>query len=63
MTPCTIRLISRERMHTIIDRYAPIGRYMTREGRKWVACDNTTGDAWVEEFDTMKQAVKWLMNA
>ena len=59
----TIKLINKARMHAIIDRYALIGRYMTREGRKWVACDNTTGDAWVEEFDTMKQAVKWLMNA
>ena len=26
----------------------------------WVAIDNTTGDAFTEEFKTKRQAIKWL---
>lgn len=27
---------------------------------KWVACDNSTGDMWVEEFDNLDMAIRWL---
>ncbi|MGI6634197.1 MAG: hypothetical protein ACOX7B_03375 [Christensenellales bacterium] len=67
----TIKLVSKARMHDIIDRHWNSAgntrdyqaRYLTREGNGWVACDNTTGDCWVEEFLTAKEAVKWLMAA
>lgn len=26
----------------------------------YVAIDNSTGDAWVEDFDTMAEAIAWL---
>ena len=44
----------------VIDRRTPYGCFLTREGRKWVAVDNTTGDAWTEEFPRKRQAVRWL---
>lgn len=31
-----------------------------REGNKWVAVDNSTCDAWTEEFSQREQAVRWL---
>jgi len=26
----------------------------------WVGCDNTTGDCWVEEFQTEEEVIAWL---
>ena len=44
----------------VIDLRTPLGLFLTKEGRKWVAVDNTTGDAWTEEFSRKRQAVRWL---
>lgn len=44
----------------VIDRRTPLGLFLTKEGRKWVAVDNSTGDAWTEEFCRKHQAVRWL---
>jgi hypothetical protein len=29
---------------------------------KWIAYDNTTGDCWVEEFKTRKEAKDWVLD-
>lgn len=26
----------------------------------WVACDNSTNNKWVEEFDRLEKAIQWL---
>ena len=44
----------------VIDYRTPLGLFLTKEGRKWVAVDNSTGDAWTEEFSRKRQAVRWL---
>ena len=44
----------------IIEHRTPCGLFLTKEGRKWVAVDNTTGDAWTEEFPRKRQAIRWL---
>ena len=44
----------------VIDLRTPLGLFLTKEGRKWVAVDNTTGDAWTEEFSRKRRAVRWL---
>ena len=31
-----------------------------QENGKWVAYDNTTGDCWVEEFKTKREAERWV---
>lgn len=31
-----------------------------REDNKFIAFDNNTGDCWVEEFETLKDAIEWL---
>ena len=55
-----IQRVSPERLRQIIERYAPRGLFLAKEGRTWVAVDNTTGDAWTEEFPRKRQAVRWL---
>lgn len=28
--------------------------------KKWVACDDSTGQKWVEEFNNKEDAISWL---
>ena len=55
-----IHRVSPEKVLNVIDFRTPWGLFLTKEGRKWVAVDNTTGDAWTEEFSPKRQAVRWL---
>lgn len=44
------------------DKYAfPWGLYLIREDNCLVACDNSSGDAWCEDFKTMDEAINWLI--
>lgn len=38
-------------------------RYIFSDGKKWIAVENSTGDAWMEDFETMAEAIFWLANA
>ena len=55
-----IQCVSSEFLGQVIEHRIPSGLFLTKEGRKWVAVDNTTGDAWTEEFSRKRQAVRWL---
>ena len=55
-----IQCVSSEILGQVIDHRIPSGLFLTKEGRKWVAVDNTTGDTWTEEFPRKRQAVRWL---
>ena len=55
-----IQKVNLERMMNVIDFRTPLGLFLTKEGCKWVAVDNSTGDAWTEEFRWRHQAVRWL---
>ena len=55
-----IHRVNPERLLCVIDFRTPLGLFLTKEGRKWVAVDNTTGDAWTEEFSRKRQAMRWL---
>ena len=55
-----IQRVSSEFLGQVIEHRTPYGLFLTREGRKWVAVDNSTGDAWTEEFSRTRQAVHWL---
>ena len=57
---CKIHRVSPKRLAGVIERRTPLGLFLTKEGRIWVAVDNTTGDAWTEEFSRKRQAVRWL---
>ena len=45
----------------VIDYRVPLGLFLTKSDGKWVAVDNSTGDAWTEEFSRKRQAVRWLL--
>ena len=55
-----IHRVSSERMMKVIDFRTPLGLFLTKEGGKWVAVDNSTGDVWTEEFSRKRQAIRWL---
>ena len=60
-----IKIVSTVEMSNIIDKpHDSIGLYLSLESNGTdivlVACDNNTGDAWVEEFYSTKDAMRWL---
>lgn len=55
-----IHRVNTEQITDVIERRTPLGLFLTKEGHIWVAVDNTTGDAWTEEFSRKRQAVRWL---
>ena len=57
-----ITIVARKRMNDIIERRTPAGKFMTFDGKtkKFIGCDNSDGDAWTEEFETLEKCVKWL---
>ena len=44
----------------IIEYRHPNGYFLSQSGSLWVAVDNSTGDAWTEDFDSKYQAIHWL---
>ena len=63
-----IKIVSASELSKVID--APRinrGLYLSLESNGTdivlVACDNSTGDAWVEEFYSTKDAMRWLERA
>ena len=55
-----VQWISPKQLMGVISSHAPMGRFLAKENGKWVAVDNSTGEAWTEEFFQMRQAVRWL---
>jgi hypothetical protein len=53
-------LIDEKKADIIIETRKPIGKYYVLENGVYVGIDNSTGDAWVEEFTTEKQCLEWL---
>ncbi len=38
----------------------PIGCFWQKDGELYIGIDNTTGDAWVEEFTALESCLAWL---
>ena len=55
-----IKRVSSEFLDDVIEHCTPLGLFLPKEGRRWVAADNSTGDAWTEDFRWKWQAVRWL---
>jgi len=55
-----IQRVNPEFLQKVIEDRTPRGYFLTKEGRKWVAVDNSTRDAWTEEFSSKRQAIQWL---
>jgi len=54
--------VTNERLLTIIDNREPRGEFFAfdRDEGIYVAVDNSTGDAFTEEFKTIRDACRWL---
>lgn len=55
-----IQRVSAEFLGRVIEHRTPLGLFLTKEGRTWVAVDNSTGDAWTKDFAWKYRAVRWL---
>ena len=60
-----VKIVGQAVMGYVIEHGAQLkGLYLSLEngtdGPVLVACDNSTGDLWCEEFDSVRDAVKWL---
>lgn len=45
----------------IIEKREPRGLFYTIENDIYVGIDNLSGDAWTEDFKTLKQCKRWLL--
>lgn len=62
-----IKKIINEEASKIIDDRNPKGKFYTIEKTQenkimYVGIDNTTGDAWTEEFESLNECKTWLGN-
>lgn len=61
-----IKKLTKEQAHNILNtgfdtgKYKPIGRFYSKEGDLYIGIDNSTGNAWTEEFKTKRSCLKWL---
>lgn len=55
-----IERISQEESEEIILTYKPRGLFYFEEDKVWIGIDNSTGDAFVEEFESKEQCIRWL---
>ena len=55
-----IQKVRPERLREMMCSSLPRGLFLTKEGRKWVAVDNSTCGIWTEKFSWKRQAVRWL---
>jgi len=52
--------ISQHEANAIIATYKPIGLFYFYSRGKFIGIDNSTSDAWTEEFDTYEACTEWL---
>ena len=56
-----IEKVTLEEMKRIIDTREPRGLFYLKAGRRcYVGVDNSTGDAWTEEFTSRRKCLRWL---
>lgn len=58
--PIEIHRVSPAFLYRVIEDRTPCGHFLAKEGRLWIAVDNSTSDAWTEEFHRKHQAIRWL---
>ena len=61
--------VSESYLAAVIEARRPLGLFLaratakSRPGARWVAVDNSTGDAWTEDFGSESAARAWLVGA
>lgn len=62
-----VRIVSRTFVKRLLasdqqgEHYEPIGKYIARADGMFVGIDNSTGNAWTEEFRTADECIAWLL--
>ena len=63
----TVQKISQEDARRLLNssdgpggRHEPLGLFYLEEREKFVGIDNSTGDAWTEEFPDKESCLRWL---
>lgn len=61
-SPYNILKVDEEKMERVISSKRPIGLFYAFDNSNsvYLGCDNSTGDAWVEEFRTKAKCMRWL---
>ena len=70
LTTTTVHKVRTQFIDKIVDscnsngKYEPLGLYYAYDEKenKYIGCDNSSGDAWVEEFIFESECVRWLMD-
>ena len=61
--------VSESYLAAVIEARRPLGLFLARAtaksqpGARWIAVDNSTGDAWTEDFLSESAARSWLVGA
>jgi len=58
-----IKIIKPEQADSIIETRKPYGRFIVLENGWFVGIDNTTGEAWTENFKDLKNCLAFLNGA
>ena len=53
-----VRDVSLSRLLAVMSSRQPPGRFLAREDTGWTALDNTTGDAWTDQFRHRRTALR-----
>lgn len=61
LTKKEARTLLESNEHSTLGQYEPIGKFVVYNGcDSWDAIDNSSGDAWTENFDSLDKALAWL---
>ena len=58
-----IKMLSNKRFNDYLDNKfidKQCKLFITADNKKFIACDDSTGNKWVEEFDHLNDAISWL---
>jgi len=56
-----IQYVSNDESRRIIEDREPLGLFFLKDGEVYIGIDNSYGDAFVEEFDSLEACQKWLI--
>jgi hypothetical protein len=56
-----IKEVAKDAALRIIETRYPLGLFYCKENDQYFGIDNSEGDAWMEEFKTLKECKKWLL--
>lgn len=62
MSKPIIKKITSAQAGRIIDTRYPLGLFYVLDAGVYVGIDNSTGDAWTEEFPDLRKCRRWLNN-